>query len=216
MQSLDAPEMTVTETLLRVDRISRLGNKWIGRLELDQNIIEQLSESQIGLFAEGYVGLDTMFGRLLPIAHKSKATKTVVLYSSKEAGESIYKELVNDGHCKSRSKPKVQWQVGSMLFSSIEELARLKPDPGSIDSVILLDPMCMVYRARTMKTYYGRTHDRPQIVVNFLADQGTNGIRPVFMIMTTKRSAAVPTDSVARAFCLEGFWFLDGPSIACG
>jgi hypothetical protein len=99
------------------------------------------------------------------------------------------------------------WQVGSLIFSSVEGLARLDQQSNSIDSVILLDPTYMVHRARTMKTYYGRTHDRPQIVVNFLADRITDGIQPVFLLMTTKRAAAVPTDTIARAFCLEAFWF---------
>lgn len=215
MQTLEASEMTVQQTLLRADRISRIGNKWLGRLKLDQTTIEHLSQSQIGLFAEGFVGLDTMYGRLLQMALKPKETQTVVLYSSKEAGEAIYKQLVSDGHCESCRKPSDQWQIGNLLFSSIEGLQRLDHEAYSIDGVILLDPTCMVHRARTLKTYNGRTHDRPQIVVNFLADHTIDGVRPIFLIMTTKRAAAVPTDLVARAFCLEALWFLDGPSLTC-
>lgn len=215
MQSLETPVMTNTQTLMRADRISRIGNNWLGRLKIDQTTIEQLSDSQIGLFAEGFVGLDTMYSRLLPIALTQKETQTVVLYSCKEAGQSIYKQLASEGHCEPCRKPPEQWQVGSLHFSSVEGLVRLDRHPNSIDSVILLDPTCMVYRARTMKTYHGRTHDRPQIVVNFLCDHATNGIRPVFLIMTTRRAAAVPTDLIARVFCLEAFWFLDGPSISC-
>jgi hypothetical protein len=215
MQTLEASEMTVQQTMLRADRISRIGNKWLGRLKLDQTTIEHLSQSQLGLLAEGFIGLDTMYGRLLPMAYQQKETQTVVLYSSKEAGEAIYKQLASDGHCEACRKPQEQWKVGNLLFSSIEGLKRLDHEANTIDGVILLDPTCMVHRARTLKTYHGGTHDRPQIIVNFLADNVIDGVRPIFLIMTTKRAAAVPTDLVARAFCLEALWFLDGPSMTC-
>jgi hypothetical protein len=216
MQMLEAPGTYESHFLMRADRISRLGNKWLGRLKLDHTIIGQLSDSQIGLFAEGFLGLDTMVGRLLPMACKPRETQTVVLYSSKEAGEAVYRQLVGSGHCESFGKSPEHWQVGGLLFSSVEGLKRLKFQTNPINSLILLDPTCMVHRARTMRTSNGRTHDRPQIIADFLADQVTNWIRPVFILMTTKRAAAVPTDTIARAFCFETFWFLDGPSIIWG
>jgi hypothetical protein len=215
MQCLEASEIAAQQTLLSADRISRIGNNWLGRLQLDQSMIANLSQSQIGLFAEGFIGLETMYGRLLQMAFKPKKTQTIVLYSSKEAGEAIYAQLVTDGRCGACRKPREQWRVGNLLFSSIEGLQRLNHEDRVIDGVILLDPTCMVHRARTLRTYHGRTHDRPQIIVNFLADRTIEGIRPIFLILTTKRAAAVPTDLIARAFCLEAFWFLSGPSLTC-
>jgi hypothetical protein len=215
MLTLEALPTTASTTLLRADRISRVGNKWLGRLRLDQSTTEQLSDLQVGLFAEGFLGLETIVGRLLPMAANSTVMQTVVLYSSKEAGGAIYEQLANDRLCEHNKRPPEQWQFGNLLFSSIEGLSRLDHEVGSINTVILLDPTCMVYRARTMKTRRGRTHDRPQIVVDFLSDQSSQGLRPAFLLMTTKHAASLPTDTIARAFCLDAFWFLDGPSLVC-
>lgn len=216
MLTLESQPMFATQTLIRADRIARLGDKWLGRIGVDQTVVEQLSESQAGLLAEGFLSLETMLGRLMKAATIVKETKTVVLYASKEAGDEVYNQLVESGHCMPVRKPPTQWEVGGLIFTSVEELAKLDSQSMMVDCVILLDPTCMVYKARSLSTYSGRGHDRPQFIVNFLTDHVREGVRPPFLIMTKKKAGALPTDAIARAFCLETFWFLDGPTVVFG
>jgi hypothetical protein len=215
MSTLELPTAHDTMSLLRADRISRLGNKYLGRLRLDQPMLERLGSSQIGLFADGFLSLDMMLGRVLPLADKPRETRTIVVYASKEAGNSIYNSLVSTGQCAPCRRMPESWQVGNLVFCSVEALRRLDMDDQPIDSVILLDPTCMIHRARTLRLGNGSIHDRPQIVASFLTDHFHRGPAPVLILMTLKRAAAVPTEAIARAFCLEAFWFLDGPTLQC-
>ncbi len=201
--------------LLSADRISRMGSKALGRMRLDQKTARQLRESQVGLFAEGFLRLETMLGRILPLATKSRCTQSIVVYASKESGESIYGMLVEERVCAPCRRPPEHWEVGKLAFRSVEQLADWDFTSCQVDSVLLLDPTCMVYRARTMHFAGDRTHDRPQIIADFLFDQRHCGTCPVFMFLTTKRAAALPTETIARTFCQEAFWFLDGPTLRC-
>ena len=213
MSTLELPTAHETMTLLRADRVSRLGNKYLGRLKLDQPTLERLGSSQIGLFADGFLSLDMMLRRVLPLAAKPRETRTIAVYASKEAGASIFNSMVSTGHCVPCHRPPESWQVGNLAFSSVEGLRRLDMDEQPIDSIILIDPNCTIHRARTLRLGNGSIHDRPQVVASFLTDHFHRGPAPVLILMTLKRAAAVPTEAIARAFCLEAFWFLDGPTL---
>lgn len=215
MQTLESPATATSQLIVRADRIARIGDKWLGRLSLDESTLRQLSQSQIGLLAEGFISLDTMLGRILPLASRPVGFQSIVLYASKEAGHSIYQHFVDAGRCAPSKALPVQWRVGALTFSSIEALKQLESAREPIDLVVMLDPTCMVYRARTMKTASGRTHDRPQIIVDYISDHVFEGMHPAFLLMTTKRAAALPTDLIARTYCRDAFWFLDGPSLTC-
>lgn len=201
--------------LLSADRICRIGDGYLGRLRLDSAMAAELAMENIGIFAERFLGLDTMLGRMLPLVNRARPSKSVLVYATRESGAEIYRRLSEDGMVLERRKIPEAWECGNLLFSSVESLKRLDLQECPVDLVALLDPTCMIYKARSMQLYNGRLHDRPELVAEFVRGCNSSGNAPPLMLMTTRRGAAVPTDAIARAFLLEAFWFIDGPSVRC-
>ena len=156
----------------------------------------------------------------VPGTLKHDLGRIAIVYSSKEAGAYIYDMICDAGKCERSMKPPVTWQVGSLIFTSVEALPKLSQEISScnesesISMVVLLDPTCMVHRARTMQLGNGRTHDRPQIIVSALFDLATDGLQPLFVTMTCKAAISVNSEQLARVYCRETWWFCDGPSIS--
>jgi len=216
MRMLEMPLVACeSAALISADRISRMGRKYLGPVRFDQTTACQLRKMQVGLFVEGFLKLETMLGRILPLANKPRSTQSLVVYASKESGASIHEMLVEEGLRAPCKKTPEQWEVGKLAFCSVEKLASWDYSRPAIDCVLLLDPSCMVYRARTMRFGDRPAHDRPQFIVDFLFDPRHDGSHPAFMLMTTKRASALPTETIARTFCQEAFWFLDGPTLRC-
>jgi len=72
-------------------------------------------------------------------------------YGSKQAGKSIFDSLVAGGSCAPCRRTPDRWQLDKLEFSSVEGLNHLECADTRIDSVILLDPTCMIHRARSLR-----------------------------------------------------------------
>ena len=205
-----------TQTMFSVDRISRQGDKFLGRLRMDAETLQSLRQDNVGLLFEKFLSLETMLGRITPLAEKHELGRTAIVYSSASAGTHLYQLLCDEGLCGHQKKPPATWEVGSLVFTSVEGLAKLSwlPNEPSISTVVLLDSTCMVANARTLQLGNGRTHDRPQIIVNALCDLATDGLQPLFMLMTCKLAISLPSEQLARVYRRETWWFCDGPSIS--
>ena len=205
-----------TQTMFSVDRITRQGNRFLGRLRMDAETLQSLRQDNVGLLFEKFLSLETMLGRILPLAGKVEFGRIAIVYSSATAGAYIHKLLCDDGLCRHHRKAPITWEMGSLVFTSVENLANLarQPNEPSISTVVLLDSTCMVSQARTLQLGNGRTHDRPQIIVNALCDLATDGLQPLFMLMTCKPAISLPSEQLARVYCRETWWFCDGPSIS--
>jgi hypothetical protein len=114
-----------------------------------------------------------------------------------------------------------EWRSRRVWFAPPEALSRLLPsarnDPAGVAGVIVLDPPCLMYKARGGAKGWGNTYrnDRPQYVVNFRAALDVGGWQPPFLLLTTKPAKSVSTIEVARAFCLNQFRFIEGNSFGC-
>ena len=204
------------QTMFSVDRISRQGDKFLERLRMDAETLRSLRLDNVGLLFEKFLGLETMLGRITPLADKHELGRTAIVYSSASAGAHLYQLLCDEGLCSHQKRPPATWAVGSLVFASVESLAKLawRQNEPFISTVVLLDSTCMVANARTLQLGNGRTHDRPQIIVNVLCDLATDGLQPLFMLMTCKPAISLPSEQLARVYRRETWWFCDGPSIS--
>ena len=208
------------QTMFSVDRISRQGDKFLGRLRMDVETLQSLRQDNVGLLFEKFLRLETMLGRIIPLADKVNLGRFVIVYASKDAGAYIHDMLSDVGRCNHSKKPPVTWQIGNLVFISVEALSKRAQENSeesegeSISMVVLLDPTCMVHHARTMRLGNGRTHDCPQIIVNALCDLATDGLQPLFVTMTCMAAVSLNSEKLARVYARETWWFCDGPSIS--
>ena len=212
----EAVVQTGSQTMFSVDRISRNGDRFLGRLRMDADTLHSLRLESTGLFFEKFSRLETMLGRIIPMANKSVLGRIAIVYSSKGAGSYIYDMLCDEGWCQPTKTPPITWQVGCLVFTSVEGLNMLKRENArtQFSMIMLLDTDCMVHQARNLRLGNGRTHDRPQIIVNALCDLATDGLQPLFVVMTCKPAISIATEKLARIYCRETWWFCDGPSMS--
>jgi hypothetical protein len=215
MQLLESTMETKSEVLISAERISRNGEQSLGTFRLDERNTELLGRSMIGLFADRFVSVRKMLERVFQLANCPGDKKWIVAFHSHEIGVDIYQYLMSQGMCRKRRNLPVSWTFGNVVFTSVEGLAKLDCESwrDQIGALILLDPGCIVYKARTLKVGNFRVHDRPQIIANFLCDATVDDVQPVFMLMTSQAASSLPTETIARAYMREAWWFLDGSSV---
>jgi hypothetical protein len=113
------------------------------------------------------------------------------------------------------------WRSRRVWVAIPEDLKQLLPLARGLASgvagVIILDPACIMYKARGGIDSWGNVHcnDRPQHVVNFRAALNMDGWQPPLLLLTTKPAKAVNTQVVVRAFCLNAFRFVAGDTFSC-
>jgi hypothetical protein len=211
-----ATSFAFQDRMFSVDQISRNGNQFINRLSLDDEQRRELRVQRIGLFIEGFLGLETMLGRVLQIGQRWKGDRLVACYSSKLSGGIIYDQMTNEGLVPFTKKVPSSWTVGKMTFTSIEALPRFRKErpEGVVEAVFVLDSNCMVHHARTMHRWNGTIHDRPGLVSNFLADEADSQAEPLLIAMTRQKAMAIDTMRMARMYNREAWYYCDGPSIS--
>jgi hypothetical protein len=202
--------------MLNVDQISRNGNQFIRRLRIDNETLLELRRDRIGLLLEQFSGLESMLGRLLPLRDRNDLGTIVIVYASKMAGGHLYDEFANEGLVEPMKKTPATWRIGSLLFTSVEQLSRLKQSLGSetVQVIFVLDSMGMIHKARDFQLRNGRVHDRPSCVVDFLADISEEGLDPLLVVMTRQRAISLPTEQMARIYNRDAWYFCDGNSLA--
>ena len=202
--------------MFSVDQISRNGNQFINRLSLGDEQRRELRVQRIGLFIEGFLGLETMLGRVLQIGQRWKGGRLVACYSSKVSGGFIYDQMTDEGLVPVAKKVPSSWTIGKMTFTSLEALPRFRKEQpeGDVEAVFLLDSNCMVHHARTMHRWNGAIHDRPGLVSNFLADEAISEVEPLLIAMTRQRAKCIETQKMARMYNREAWYYCDGPTMS--
>lgn len=202
--------------MFSVDQISRNGDRFIKRLILDQAQRLELREQRIGLFLEGFLGLETMLGRVLQIGQRWSGNRLIACYSSKLSGGFIYDQMANEGLVPFVKKVPSSWSLGKLIFTSIEALSNFRKEQSDepVDAVFVLDSSCMVHHARTMSRWNGTVHDRPGLVSNFLVDAEESGLEPLLVVMTRQKALSIDTMKMARMYNREAWYFCDGPSMS--
>jgi hypothetical protein len=191
----------------------------VGRLELDAGTAWKLGTSNIGVFVGGCRSFDDILRRLCRLESPSVRPSWVVVPSTKNSASAIISDWFAREQIESvpAAVNRVPVQHHNIILATPEQLRRVDRSlADEIAGIFLIDEACIVYRARgdTNGKYY--RNDRPQHVTNFRNQLIQDGWMPPLFVLTTKPAKSVNTDSVARAFCLDAFWFLDGGTLACG
>ncbi len=217
--------VTYPTARIRGRRIARLPEKYLNWAVLDAAAADELGREHLGWFVGGHPGsasaasaaeqlgrLDTNPDGGVWIVVPLGRDKSIELF-----GEWPHKYHVSEPpHSKNST-----WRSRKVWVAIPEDLKQLLPLARALASgvagVIVIDPECLMYKARPGTGYRGKFHrnDRPQHVVNFRAALDADGWQPPFLLLTTKLAKAVNTDIVARAFCLNGFRFIAGDSFGC-
>ncbi len=208
-------------SLIRGERITRLGEKCLGRKSLDAQTGLSLGTENIGWLVAGLPSFERMVSHIERLNNAARGGRWVVIPATNRLAELAFEQwFANGSQDQRRASPKL-WHSELVTFCIPEQLGNLMSMQSEFDSpiagVILLDPQCFVHSGRSFTCGNRRqVHDRPQMVVDFRASYAVGDWQPPFVHMTCKRAGAVPTDSVARIFCIESYHCIDGTTLGCG
>ncbi len=205
--------------LIRGERITRLGEKDLGRQGTDVVTCRMLGEEQTGWLISAVPTFERMIEHVRKLNESVCGARWVIVPATNRLSEMAFEQWFSDSD-RSLASPTL-WHDNIVSFCVPERLNELRtelPDVNAIVAgVIVLDPQCFVHRGRSFQNgNYRIVHDRPQMIVNFRSAFAIGSWSPPFIQMTCKRAAAVATETVARIYCLETMHCIDGTSIGCG
>ena len=199
--------------------ITRWEEKPLGWATLDSATADMLGREQLGWFVGNHPGIDQAARQIARLDTNPAGGVWVVVPHSRQLACELFAKWPHADHVvEPPSSMNYAWRSRNVWFAIPEDLRhllRLARDLESqIAGVIILDPDCIIYRARGGTDTWGHIHsnDRPQHVVNFRASLSADGWQPPLLLLTNKPAKSITTDVVARAFCLNGFRFIAGKS----
>lgn len=202
--------------------ITRWEEQSLGWVVLDAATADEMGRDHVGWFVGNHPGLTRAVEQLGQLDVNQEGGVWVVVPLERDLAGALFDKWPHPDHVTERPRSNhFTWRSRKVWVATPEGLKQLLPlaralAPG-LAGVIILDPPCIMHKARGGTNRWGRTfrNDRPQHVVNFRADLEVDGWQPPLLLITTKRAKEVHTDNVARAFCLNRFRFVAGDSFGC-
>lgn len=205
---------------IRGPRITRLEESVIGYFRFDAETAWDLGTSNIGVF----VGASRPFDRTIEDLQKLESSPSkglwVVVAGTKQIAAAIVDLWFNGGVAKPISEENLDLPRlrNNVVLATPEVLGKNKYlAKESITGIIVLDLPCSIHRQRGMRNgNFFVQNDRPQYIANFRNDAARGPWLPPLFLITLQPAKSVSTDHVARAYCLDGWWFVNGQSLFCG
>ena len=202
---------------IRGQRISRLEEKVLGRFRLDEATAWELGSNHVGVFIGGCEGLGAIIEYLRQLEQPVAGERWIVVAATKKmAGVITQRWCPSDQEvwvsAASLKLPKV---LGSIILATPESLCKIdEADRNNVAGIVVVDTLCHIHGARGMQreNFFVR-NDRPQLVADFRNSITHASWLPPLIFMARKRAKSVETHRIARAYCLEAWWFVDGKSL---
>jgi hypothetical protein len=201
--------------------ITRLPEKYLDWAVLDAATADELGREHVGWFVGNHPGLPRVAEQLGRLDTNPEGGIWVVVPLGREKSTELRMHWPHPHHVTNQSTDEAAvWQSRKVWVAIPEDLKQLLPRARTVEAgiagIIVLDPLCLLYKARGGTDWRGmHRSDRPQHVVNFRAALGADGWQPPLLLLTTQRAGAVNTEVVRRAFCLNAFRFIAGDSFGC-
>jgi hypothetical protein len=191
-------------------------------VKLDATMAETLGREQIGWFVGNHPGVPQAAEQFSRLDAKQEGGVWIVVPHSRSLAHELFAKWSHADQVAERPTSNgAVWRSRRVWVAIPEDLKRFLPfarelNPG-VAGMIILDPQCIMYKARGGIDSWGHIHrnDRPQHVVNFRAALDRDGWQPPLLLLTQRLPKSVCTQDVARAFCLHGFHFIAGDWFAC-
>lgn len=208
--------------VIRGSRVARQAERELEPFRLTADMAATLGTENIGVFIGPCASLEHAVDRLREIDRHEHASRWIVIPATRQIAADVYQRWFDSDdvwHIDQANVPDI-WHGSCVTFCLIESLSKLtcalQNDRADVAGIILLDPYCMVQRARGCNN--GRFwcgHDRPQMIVDFRARLAIGTWAPPLIFVSLKPARSVHTISMQRAYCLEAFYFVDGRSLRC-
>lgn len=201
---------------IRCQRIVRTTEKLIGDMQLSSKTALDLGANNVGVLAGRCRRASELIDKFRELATSPFPGQIVVALSTNQLAEEYFRAFQSEGIGRSR---KGFCTFGCVTFTTPEKLKLLGMQQlggRRVAAVCLVDPPCIVYRARgDLKSGYVR-NDRPQHLARFRAAHEIDGWKPPFLLLTEQPTMSLNTNQMLMPYSLENWWYVDGSQIRMG
>lgn len=201
---------------IRCRRIVRDTERRLGDFRLDGSTAFALGTDNIGVFLGGCKEVDGMIDPFRNLSEADLPGQIVIALSTNAIADEFYDAFSIEGS--GRTRP-AAWTKGAVTFTTPEKLRAVDEftlEGRPVLAVGLVDPWCIVNRARGgYRSGYPR-NDRPQHLAKFRAAHAREGWRPPFLLFTTRPAKSVSPNQMLAPYSLDAWWFADGRHLRTG
>lgn len=204
---------------IRGCRITRLEESRLGHFALDSTTARQLGSENIGVFVGDCENLTWIVRKLEVLSQTPFPGRWIAAAATAKMAAVIFNMLAEKHGLQKRKRAPRFWNQGNVTFTTPEGLSTYARDQGvdhPVASVLLIDTLCHVHKARGYDRRGWAMNDRPQRIANFRADLSVNGWMPPFLLLTERPAKSVETAAMLSPYCLSTWWFVDGKCIRVG
>jgi hypothetical protein len=107
---------------------------------------------------------------------------------------------------------------GNIVVATPESLQRIGvSEQQDVAALNVVDPECYVHLGRGFtRGNFHVQNDRPQLIANFRHSVELENWLPPLILLTEKPAKSITTDPIARAYCLDAWWFVNGATTRWG
>lgn len=213
--------LTYPTAHVRGQRMTLSSEEHLHWVNLNAARAEELGRERIGWLVGKHPGVTEAVAQFGRLAALPAGGLWVVVPVSRELSCELQNRWPTPEHIDVLSDTRAAWRAGKVVVTPPEGLKCVRAFccsfPAGVASVLVLDPEFYLHRARGRIGNRGHVHnnDRPQYVVNFLADLEVGGWQPPLVLLTTRPAAQVAPEILASAYCRNTFWPIRGSSFAC-
>jgi hypothetical protein len=203
---------------VRGRRITRLEESTVSDFCLDAPTAWVLGLHNAGIFVGG-CDPTAVEEQLKQLRHPDASAFWILVASTKVMALLLAQKLLELHKRANAAAPKKPVWRDNIVITTPEKLASIEiPDGQSVAAIVLEDMLCRVHllRGDEPKGWNYESNDRPQHVVNFRSRLAEGMWMPPLFLLTERPAKAVETAAIARAYCLDAWWFLDGRTFSCG
>jgi len=208
------------EACIRGPKITRLEERRLEYFRLDAATAWDLGRNNVGVFVGGCDSLDRTIDTLKALDRTSQTSRWVIVASSKDVAALVVQQWFRADSARRVAVTTLKLpQVSSnIVLTTPESLKRISAgDRAAVAGIVLLDLLCHVHKLRGMQRgHFHIANDRPQHVADFRNDIAVGDWLPPLFLLTHPPAKSIETAAIARAYCLDAWWFVDGTSLRCG
>lgn len=216
LDALTRLEVCCSATIMHARRIVRTSERRIATLSFDYQTLYELGAENIGILICGADSTETLIDHIGSISRCNISGRIVVAAASGSIADWCYSMFSPSGRVSER--PEV-FDNGCVTFTTPESMRKVTVDraPGRpVIAVLVLDPMCIVHRARGTSGVGWCINDRPQHVARMRYKHSIGDWRPPLCVMTTKRAKSLNTNTMLAPYGLDAWWYVDASTLRIG
>ena len=217
----DAVQCRYNGAWVRGPRITRLEENSLGYFRLDSGTAWNLGKNNVGVFVGACQPLGETIECLKRLEQPTVSQHWIVVAATKKMAAVIVQRWFRSGQARrvAITTLKLPMVLHNIVLATPESLRRIgDAERCDVAGIVVVDMLCHIHQARggIQHGNFYVSNDRPQLIANFRNTVALDGWLPPLVFVTQKAAKSVSTDSIARAYCLDAWWFVDGRSLRCG